>query len=602
MASFLASGNSCWGPNPNPERGCSFPIDASPDGSQLVYGSEYSVVLRDVKTPELCQVYTGHRKAVRVAKFDPSGKVVASGDHGGVVHLWSSDGLELKKELPILGGVINDIGFDHTGKRLAVCGDSKSNNARCVLWESGSPQGEISGSAKRVLSIAIRPNNPGTLAAASEDMKVRLYAGPPFKFSHTFEKHKNFVQCVRYSPDGEMLATASSDKNIYILDPVSAEVKTTLPVEHKGSVFSVCWSKDGKHLLSASGDKTIKLWDVGAEKCVTTITVGSQVNDMQVGCVYADRLAVSLSLSGSLNYLDFDSGKVSKEVQAHSSPVQNLATDRFSNSGEVYCGTLAGGVFAYSCEGRASRFEGAQPKANDGLICNKGVLYSVGHDDALRVAKVSEGKYEFESGTSSVGGTPVDLSGNEELAVSVTESSVVLFKNGKQVSSKPLSGYRGTCVALSPDGTECVVGGSDHNGHLFEISGDSLQPTDTKLTGMSETIYCIAYSEKHVAMGDGAKEITLWSREDYKCVIADKWVFHNSTINCLAFSPNGQHVASGSNDNMVIVWNVDKAMKKTKIPGTHARGVLSLAWLDDNTIVTSGGDGCVKRWTPKLPL
>lgn len=50
---------------------------------------------------------------------------------------------------------------------------------------------------------------------ASEDTRTIFYQGPPFKMDHSNnEQHTNFINCVRFSPDGSKIATCSSDKKV----------------------------------------------------------------------------------------------------------------------------------------------------------------------------------------------------------------------------------------------------------------------------------------------------------------------------------------------------------------------------------------------------
>lgn len=609
MAAFVFSdGPAVLAPNPFPERGASYCIDANGAGTKLVYGSGYSTVIRDVDNPADCQVYVGHKKRVSVAKFSPDGRLVASGDASGVLRVWDAGSLETKKELPCLGGALNDASWDDTGKRLAVCGDAKGVNSRVFMWESGSPQGELASSAKRMLSVSIRPDKPSMLALGSEDFKVRLHAGPPYKFTTSFEGHGNFVQCVRYSPCGTMLATASSDKQIYILDAESGEVKCKLPEEHKGSVYCVSWSDDASQLFSCSGDKSVKLWDVKSQKCAGTVTLGRAVGDMQVGGCMAGKQPVSLSLCGDINYVDFASGKLSRVVQAHTSMPVSLARDWAADGTDLYVGTADGDAYAYDGEGRGRRFEGGKPGASQGIVVAKGKLYYANNDDDVRTASVGggEGALVFASSSIPAGGSPVGVdtaSGDTGLCVTATATSVVLARDGRVKDTKAITGYEATCVAMSEDGSEVAVGGSDKAVHIFSVSGDKLKATEQTLGGLQGAVGAVAFSPsgQHIAVGDKVKEVTLWDRASKEVLIKNKWVFHQSAINCLAFSPSGQHLASGSVDTQVIVWNVDKKMAKTKIPAAHSLGVYSVAWVDGTTLASGGGDGCIRKWTPKLP-
>ena len=82
------------------------------------------------------------------------------------------------------------------------------------LWDTGNTVGELSGHGKRVLSAAYRPCRPFRLITASEDARTVFYTGPPFVLDHSNTEHSNWVNAVRYTPDGNTIITASSDKKV----------------------------------------------------------------------------------------------------------------------------------------------------------------------------------------------------------------------------------------------------------------------------------------------------------------------------------------------------------------------------------------------------
>ena len=91
---------------------------------------------------------------------------------------------------------------------------------------------------------------------------------------------------MRYSPDGNLFCSGSSDGKVLLFEGKDGEVVACLGGDkaHGMGVTNLCWSPSGTQLLTASSDRTVKLWDVEAAQCVTTFNLGSNVPaDMQVG-------------------------------------------------------------------------------------------------------------------------------------------------------------------------------------------------------------------------------------------------------------------------------------------------------------------------------
>ncbi|KAK2095293.1 WD repeat-containing protein 1 [Saguinus oedipus] len=110
------------------------------------------------------------------------------------------------------------------------------------------------------------------------------------------QDHSHFVNCVRFSPDGNRFATASADGQINLYDGKAGEKVYTLggSKAHDGRIYA----------MSMNTDKTSKIWDVNVNSVVSVFPMGSTVLDQQLGCLWQKDHLLSVSLSGYINYLD----------------------------------------------------------------------------------------------------------------------------------------------------------------------------------------------------------------------------------------------------------------------------------------------------------
>ncbi|MAT69556.1 MAG: serine/threonine protein kinase [Planctomycetaceae bacterium] len=73
---------------------------------------------------------------------------------------------------------------------------------------------------------------------------------------------------------------------------------------------------------------------------------------------------------------------------------------------------------------------------------------------------------------------------------------------------------------------------------------------------------------------------------------------HRGPVRTLAFSPDGAQLASGGQDNVIVLWNASTGVAEKRLRG-HSSHVRSVAWSPDGQQLLSGGRaGQVKLWRP----
>ncbi|MDZ7994487.1 MAG: DnaJ domain-containing protein [Nostoc sp. EfeVER01] len=108
-----------------------------------------------------------------------------------------------------------------------------------------------------VFTTAISPDGQ-TLASGSSDNTIKIWHLDTGKLLHTLTSHTKWVRCLAFSPDSQTLVSGSDDSSIMIWQVSTGKLLKTLKV-HSTPVFSVIISPDGQTILSGGTDTTIKV-------------------------------------------------------------------------------------------------------------------------------------------------------------------------------------------------------------------------------------------------------------------------------------------------------------------------------------------------------
>ena len=147
-------------------------------------------------------------------------------------------------------------------------------------------------------------------------------------------------------------------------------------------------------------------------------------------------------------------------------------------------------------------------------------------------------------------------------------------------------------IAYSPDGTRLAVA-SEIGIWLYETA---THQEVALLTGHAFAVFSVAFSPdgQTIASGNSDGTVRLW--DTYTGEHKQTLKGHTNLVFSVAFSPDGQTIASASKDYTVRLWDTYTGEHKQTLKG-HTNLVFSVAFSPDgHTIASASRDGTVRLW------
>lgn len=363
------------------------------------------------------------------------------------------------------------------------------------------------------------------------------------------------INRIAVSPDGSLIAVATNH-DIIMFNFHTGERVSDILRAHEDSIYDLQFSADTTRLASFSDDETIRLWDVRTGKAAGEPLRGHTGGVGSIAWRRDGQHLVSGSRDGTVRAWDASAGT------------------------QIWCVNIGNWVWsvAYSPDGALVAVAG-----ESGVITlwhsidgsSAGVLS--GHMGWVRSVVFSPDGTRLASG-------------------SYDESIRLWDVETRWPVGEPLKGHTDDVwtVAFSPDGTRLASVSDDWTLRLWDLSATG--PISGRVLGSTYS-RSVAFSRDgaHVVT-DSDDSVTIWDAG--WCSTGDTEVMsahYTDWVRCLASSPLGSRIVSGSDDNIVQIWDSTTG-RAIGQPAGHPHYVTAVAISPDGALIVSGAGKTLYVW------
>jgi WD40 repeat protein len=428
-----------------------------------------------------------------------------------------------------------------------------------------------------ITNVAFSPNGE-YVATVSSDKSARLW-----NLANGEEvarlAHEGYLSGVAFDSNSERLATVGF-KGAYVWDIASGEEIAHLSSENSAQygAQTVAFNSNGKYLLTVEGtgaDKTVRQWDIATGKEITHIEGGENV-----------------TLSPNGKYL--------AAMSSGTTVVQDVDSDdevaRIEGQGAVFS---PDGEYLAASAGNTARVWNLTSGEESGKITQEAPAKSgtgAGGIGITGVALSPDGKYLVTSSPDKTA-RMWDTSSGEEVARITHEDSARHFI---------------TKTAFSTDGKYLATTGADGFAHVWDVASTrefvsmphkgnvgylTFSPAGKYLATANATIQSAASENQPARVWDPATGNEVAHMSNGNAVRAGVGTAAGSLNSVEAFSPDGKYLATASDDNAVHVWDPVSGEDVARME--HDGAVNSLTFSPDGKyLATASDDKTARVWDP----
>ncbi|MEO0825430.1 MAG: AAA-like domain-containing protein [Cyanobacteria bacterium J06639_16] len=450
-----------------------------------------------------------------------------------------------------------------------------------VYWMS--ERNRLSGHEGHVLGVAYSPDGE-LIATASGDQTVKLWAKNG-QLLHTFAGNATTFG-VAFHPQRPLLAATNLDGSLQIWNLESKTLVQAIQA-HEGAAWTLAFSPTGEFLVSGGADQQAKVWNLDGT-LLTTLS-GHQSMVWQVAVSPVDQTIASASLDNTAKVWTPDGqllGTLPGALEGGS-----LWSVAFSAAGNLVATGGDGQVVQlWQLDGAPiTTLTGHTKRVEDVAFAADGTaIASAGLDKTLWIWGKDGSPWRILQ-------TPGDI---RELSFSPTDAQAIVMtgtRNTAQLRQWETSLLKTIFLndeiwdlAISPQGDR-IISGDSTMVHIWDKERNIVATLQT-----DEILFGFDFSPDGQMMATTGHNGTLklWTQEGRFLRDLEG---HQLQIWDAAFSADNQRVVAGAEDGTIRVWTVEGELMHT-LDGHNGRIYRVAFSPDDQHFVSSGSDGTVQVW------